>query len=60
MTNMRRTNVMLTRCQRGMYVCASRTFLASKAAQQTLVGKMAKEWGAEGWVTVQDVLNGRL
>ncbi|KZV92622.1 P-loop containing nucleoside triphosphate hydrolase protein [Exidia glandulosa HHB12029] len=61
MRNLRRTNVMLTRCKLAMYICASRSFLQSDAGQETLVGKMAREWEQfAGWRTGQDVLNGRV
>ncbi|EJD41096.1 hypothetical protein AURDEDRAFT_138789 [Auricularia subglabra TFB-10046 SS5] len=60
MTNTRRTNVMLTRCKKGVYVCAKRAFLQSPAAKDTLVGKMAKEWGSSGWIRTADVVNGRI
>ena len=54
----RRTNVMLTRCKRGMYIVTSRNFVWEKAAN-TLVGRMAASWGEGVWVipehlTVED------
>ncbi|KAI0359865.1 hypothetical protein OH77DRAFT_1365274, partial [Trametes cingulata] len=44
----RRTNVMLTRCKRGMYIVTSWGFVWDKAAH-TLVGRMAAAWGDEVW-----------
>ncbi|KZV92619.1 hypothetical protein EXIGLDRAFT_614112 [Exidia glandulosa HHB12029] len=55
--NVRRMNVMLSRCTRGMYICGSRTFLNGGVAQETLLGKMSREWGEGAWESVQDVLN---
>ncbi|CDO73717.1 hypothetical protein BN946_scf185015.g45 [Trametes cinnabarina] len=45
----RRTNVMLTRCKRGMYIVTSWGFVWDKAAD-TLVGRMAAAWGNDVWV----------
>lgn len=45
----RRTNVMLTRCKRGMYIVTSWEFVWERAAN-TLVGRMAAKWGDEVWV----------
>ncbi|EJD33894.1 hypothetical protein AURDEDRAFT_76602 [Auricularia subglabra TFB-10046 SS5] len=59
-TNARRSNVMLTRCKKGMYICTNRAFLKTPAAQDTLVGKMAKEWGGNGWIRMADVVDGRI
>ena len=57
---MRRTNVMLTRCQRGMYIVSSRAFLEGKGAD-SLVGKMAAELGKRpgAWLTHKDLQEGR-
>jgi len=54
--NMRRTNVMLTRCQRSMYIVSSRNFLEGKGAD-SLVGKMAAELGKKSgaWLTHKDI-----
>ena len=45
----RRTNVMLTRCKRGMYIVTSWDFVHGVAAG-TLVGMMSTAWGEEVWV----------
>lgn len=51
---------MLSRCKKGMIICANRDFLANnQAARQTLVGKMAAAWEDEGWISWQDLLSGR-
>jgi superfamily I DNA and/or RNA helicase len=52
--DVRRTNVMLTRCKKGMIICSSRAFL-SRIAADTLVGKLAAHVGDVGWVTVKDL-----
>ncbi|KAI0264462.1 P-loop containing nucleoside triphosphate hydrolase protein [Gloeopeniophorella convolvens] len=56
LSSVRRTNVMLTRCQRGMYILSSRAFLAGKGAD-SLVGKMAAELGTRpgAWLTRADL-----
>ena len=53
----RRTNVMLTRCKKGMVILTNRDFLDG-TARKTLVAKLA---GAmkEPWLTERDILNGR-
>ncbi|KAJ3515427.1 hypothetical protein NLJ89_g1766 [Agrocybe chaxingu] len=52
---MRRVNVMLTRCKKGMIICANRRFVEGKAAQ-SLVGQLAASLGHETWVGANDVL----
>lgn len=58
--NLRRTNVMLTRCKRGMFICANKKFLIEGKGKNTLVGKMAAEWGEKGWVEIKDVEDGKV
>ncbi|KAI0303790.1 AAA domain-containing protein [Multifurca ochricompacta] len=60
LTSLQRTNVMLTRCQRGMYIVSSRGFLEGKGAD-SLVGKMAAELGKRpgAWLTLSDLSEGR-
>jgi len=56
LSSLRRTNVMLTRCQHRMYIVSSRAFLEGKGAD-TLVGKMAAELGKRpgAWLTRKDI-----
>lgn len=46
--DLRRTNVMLTRCKRGMFIVTQWDFIWTKAAN-TLVGRMAAAWGDVVW-----------
>jgi len=52
--NKRRTNVMLSRCKRGMFICSNRAFLEGAAAA-CLVGELAAEFGEKGWVERKDL-----
>ncbi|EPQ54165.1 hypothetical protein GLOTRDRAFT_21752, partial [Gloeophyllum trabeum ATCC 11539] len=47
--DLRRTNVMLTRCRRGMFICTSRAFMEGAGAT-TLVGQMVAELGEDAWL----------
>ncbi|KAH9994876.1 AAA domain-containing protein, partial [Russula vinacea] len=60
LSSLRRTNVMLTRCQRAMYIVSSRAFLEGKGAD-SLVGRMAAELGKRpgAWLTHEDLESGR-
>lgn len=48
LTDLRRTNVMLTRCKKGMMICSKWDFVMGVAAN-TLVGQMADYWGKDYW-----------
>jgi superfamily I DNA and/or RNA helicase len=52
--NLRRTNVMLTRCKKGMFIISSQKFLAGPGAC-SLVGEMAKSAGAVAWLDVAEI-----
>ena len=56
LASLRRTNIMLTRCQRRMYIVSSRAFLEGKGAD-TLVGKMAASLGKRpgAWLTRKEI-----
>ncbi|KAH9935247.1 AAA domain-containing protein [Amylocystis lapponica] len=57
--NLRRTNVMLSRCKKSMIICTSRAFLKN-VASSTLIGKLAAEWEDDNaWLKWRDILNGR-
>jgi len=60
LTSMRRTNVMLTRCRRGMYIVSSKAFLEGKGTN-SLVGTMAAELGKRpgAWLTYKDLEAGK-
>ncbi|KAH9983329.1 AAA domain-containing protein, partial [Russula compacta] len=60
LSSLRRTNVMLTRCQRSMYIVSSWAFLDGKGAD-SLVGRMAAELGQRpgAWLTLNDFENGK-
>ncbi|KAH9058402.1 P-loop containing nucleoside triphosphate hydrolase protein [Lactarius vividus] len=61
LSNLRRTNVMLTRCQRGMYIVSSKAFLQERGAS-SLVGQMAAELGnlPGAWLTQKDIERGKI
>ncbi|OAX31364.1 hypothetical protein K503DRAFT_870658 [Rhizopogon vinicolor AM-OR11-026] len=54
--NVRRMNVMLTRCKKSMIICTSRNFVVAGKAADTLVGKLAAAMGPEGWLGSRDIL----
>jgi hypothetical protein len=60
LSSLRRTNVMLTRCQRGMYIVASKAFLQGSGAS-SLVGMMAADLGKRpgAWLTRRDIEGGK-
>ncbi|KAK0204848.1 P-loop containing nucleoside triphosphate hydrolase protein [Desarmillaria ectypa] len=57
--SLRRTNVMLTRCKKGMYILTSRSFIDG-AGESSLAGELANHVGKEAWLTVEDVVQGRI
>ncbi|KAH9482282.1 ATP-dependent helicase upf1 [Psilocybe cubensis] len=54
--DMRRVNVMLTRCKVGMIICTNRAFMENAAAE-TLVGKLQKTISGSIWIDGHDVLH---
>jgi regulator of nonsense transcripts 1 len=48
LAEVRRVNVMLTRCKKGMVICTNRAFLEG-AAKESLVGLLAAKMGGEAW-----------
>jgi hypothetical protein len=58
--NVRRTNVMLTRCKKSMIICTSRDFVTNGEAADTLVGKLAAAMGPNGWLYSRDLDRGIL
>ena len=51
--NLRRTNVMLSRCKRGMFIFSSKQFLTGPGAE-TLVGTLLTKTGGS-WFTESDI-----
>jgi superfamily I DNA and/or RNA helicase len=50
----RRTNVMLTRCKRSMVICTSRAFLTS-VASTSLVAALAERLGPQHWIDSRSI-----
>lgn len=50
---------MLTRCKRGMYIASSKAFLTGVGAN-CLVGELQKYCGPDSWVTLIDLMEGRV
>ncbi|KZS94268.1 hypothetical protein SISNIDRAFT_427499, partial [Sistotremastrum niveocremeum HHB9708] len=48
LANPRRSNVMLSRCRKGMVICTNKDFIES-VARETLVGRLAEEWKDQKW-----------
>ncbi|KAK0479978.1 AAA domain-containing protein [Armillaria novae-zelandiae] len=57
--NLRRINVMLTRCKKGMYILTSHKFMDGAGAE-SLAGELAEHVGKEAWLTVEDVKQGKI
>lgn len=53
----RRTNVMLSRCKKGMYICTSQRYL-KEGGKDSMVAEMAQEFGEEAWLSVKDIEGG--
>ncbi|KAF7336709.1 AAA-12 domain-containing protein [Mycena venus] len=58
LTNLHRTNVMLTRCKRGMYIVSSQAFLHKGPGKDSIVGELSKYVGEIGWLEMKDVESG--
>lgn len=56
--DLRRTNVMLTRCKHTLFVCSSRAFLMIGQGADSLVGRMAEKFGEDTWIDLEDVAEG--
>ncbi|KAJ7067045.1 AAA domain-containing protein [Mycena amicta] len=56
--NLRRTNVMLTRCKRAMYIVSSKAFLQQGAGKNCIVGELAEHVGDLGWLESKDLESG--
>ena len=51
----RRTNVMLTRCKKTLFVCSSKAFLLKGPGANSLVGRMAASFGDAIWIELEDI-----
>jgi regulator of nonsense transcripts 1 len=58
--DLRRTNVMLTRCKKGMYIVCNRSFLGGKNGSSCLAGKLMQSVGENAWITRNDIEDGNL
>lgn len=56
--DLRRTNVMLSRCKKAMFICSSWDFLVGGKGAQSLVGKLAASCGDEAWLSMEDIEEG--
>lgn len=58
LSDLRRTNVMLTRCKKTLYICSSRAFVLDGPGKDSLVGRMAAKFGEDVWIDLEDVAAG--
>ncbi|KDR78869.1 hypothetical protein GALMADRAFT_1274943 [Galerina marginata CBS 339.88] len=56
--NLRRTNVMLSRCKKGMFIVSSLQFLTGTGAG-SLVGQMLKKMDPAVWLTLDEIEEGK-
>jgi len=56
--DLRRTNVMLTRCKETLFICSSRAFLMMGSGANSLVGRMSAAFGEDAWIDLEDVEEG--
>ncbi|KIY67258.1 hypothetical protein CYLTODRAFT_490757 [Cylindrobasidium torrendii FP15055 ss-10] len=59
LSSLRRTNVMLSRCKKAMYIISSRKFLGKKGLE-TLVGRLASDVDGGAWLSVDHVAQGHI
>lgn len=57
LADLRRSNVMLTRCKLGMFIVTSRDFL-SGIGESSLAGELMKKVGPEAWLSMADLEEG--
>lgn len=57
LNDLRRTNVMLSRCKKGMFIVSSQQFLGGVAAE-TLVGQFLKKMQPSVWLSAADIEGG--
>ena len=56
--DLRRTNVMLSRCKKTMYICSSWDFLVGGVGAKSLVGRLAMHCKDESWIPASEALEG--
>ena len=56
--DLRRTNVMLTRCKKFMFVVSSWDFLINGHGANSLAGRMAACLGEDAWIWPEDIETG--
>ncbi|KAF9456618.1 AAA domain-containing protein, partial [Collybia nuda] len=59
LNNLRRTNVMLTRCKKGMFIVSSHRFLDG-VGSTTLVGTLMEKMGSNAWLEMEDIEKGKI
>ncbi|EIW84319.1 hypothetical protein CONPUDRAFT_50679 [Coniophora puteana RWD-64-598 SS2] len=56
LSDLRRTNVMLTRCKRGMVIFTNRAFIEGRGSE-SLVGNLLGYYGDEAWLEAKELQN---
>jgi len=56
LSDLRRTNVMLTRCKRGMVIFTNRVFIEGRGSE-SLVGNLLGYYGDEAWLEAKELQN---
>lgn len=56
--DLRRTNVMLSRCKKAMYICSSWDFLVGGVGANSLVGRLASHCKDDAWIPAVEALEG--
>ena len=56
--DLRRTNVMLTRCKKAMFICSSKAFLTEGRGSKSLVGMLAAYCSETPWIEMEDIEQG--
>ena len=54
LNDLRRTNVMLSRCKKGMFIVSKPHFL-TEIAKDSLIGQFVKKVSNPTWLTLEDI-----